>query len=164
MYGNVGGAFYTKYPCTFKNCTFYGAINSCDDYCGRGSAIGLNLNEENQVTVFENCTFYNNKVISGNVGSTNVGGAIAIDFHANNCSVKFKDCKFENNYSNTGLASHIWACANWTSTTCTNCSILFSGTNTMIGPTYKKTFDGVAKNYKNEAIYVNGVILEGTLY
>lgn len=153
-------------PCTITNCTFNGATNSYNDDLARGGAIYLSLDEENQVTVFENCIFSNNKVVGGaDVGSTNSGGgAIAIDFHANNCSVKLKDCNFINNYSNTGLSSHIWAVAKWTNGSYTGCSILFSGSNnTMTGPTYKTTFDGTTDFYKNEAIYVNGVTVTGTI-
>lgn len=126
-----------------------------------GGAIYLAFYEENQVTVFENCIFSNNKVQKGgDVGSTSSGGgAIAIEFYANNCSVKFKDCNFINNYSNTGLASHIWAAANWTTGCYTGCGILFSGSNnSMTGPTLSDSIPGKTF-YKDEAIYINGPTL-----
>lgn len=148
-------------PCVVTNCTFNGATNSYDDDMARGGAIYLAFYEENQVTVFENCIFSNNKVQKGgDVGSTSSGGgAIAIEFYANNCSVKFKDCNFINNYSNTGLASHIWAAANWTTGCYTGCGILFSGSNnSMTGPTLSDSIPGKTF-YKDEAIYINGPTL-----
>ena len=148
-------------PCVVTNCTFNGATNSYDDDMARGGAIYLAFYEENQVTVFENCIFSNNKVQKGgDVGSTSSGGgAIAIEFYANNCSVKFKDCNFINNYSNTGLASHIWAAANWTTGCYTGCGILFSGSNnSMTGPTLSDSIPGKTL-YKDEAIYINGPTL-----
>ena len=148
-------------PCVVTNCTFNGATNSYDDDIARGGAIYLAFYEENQVTVFENCIFSNNKVQKGgDVGSTSSGGgAIAIEFYANNCSVKFKDCNFINNYSNTGLASHIWAAANWTTGCYTGCGILFSGSNnSMTGPTLSDSIPGKTL-YKDEAIYINGPTL-----
>ena len=167
--GSRSGFWIGKSSCTISNCTFNGATNSITFVDGsmysRGGAIYIYLNYENQSIVFENCVFSNNKVVNGDVvGSTKTGGgALAVSFQANNCSVKFKDCSFINNYSNTGLASHIWACSNWDSGEMTNCSVLFDGTNTMTGPTYKTTFDGTTDFYKNEAIYVNGVSVTGII-
>ena len=145
---------------TISNCTFKGAINSVNSSAVRGGAFYLKFNEENQVTVFENCTFSNNKITNGSSSVTETGGgAIAIDFSANNCSVKFKDCNFTNNYSCSGLASHIWAAANWTTGTYTNCSILFSGSNnSMTGPTLSDFIPGKTF-YQDEAIYINGLTL-----
>lgn len=151
--------------CTISNCTFNGATNSITFVDGsiysRGGAIHIFLNYENQSIVFENCVFSNNKVVNGDVvGSIETGGgALAVNFNANNCSVKFKDCSFINNYSNTGLASHIWASANWTSGDhYTGCSILFSGTTTMIGPTLSEFIPGKTL-YEDEAVYINGPTL-----
>jgi ATP-dependent phosphoenolpyruvate carboxykinase len=144
---------------TISNCTFNGAINSKNDRVVRGGAFYLNFDKENQVTVFENCTFSNNKITNGssNVSETG-GGAIAIGFKANNCSVQFKDCNFTNNYSCSKLASHIWASANWSSDTYTNCRILLSGTNTMTNPSISELMPGKT-SYKNAAVFINGITL-----
>ena len=159
------GFCHEESSCTISNCTFNGATNSITFVDGsiysRGGAIHIYLNYENQSIVFENCVFSNNKVVNGDVvGSTETGGgALAVNFNANNCSVKFKDCSFINNYSNTGLASHIWASANWTSGDhYTGCSILFSGTTTMIGPSITE-FIPDKTTHKDEAIYTNGVTM-----
>ena len=161
--------FFIKSSCTISNCTFNGATNSITFVDGselpRGGAIYIYLNYENQSIVFENCVFSNNKVVNGDVvGSTHSGGgAIAICFLANNNSVKFKDCNFTNNYSNTGLASHIWASSNWDTGERTNCSVLFDGTNTMTGPKCPAQIFNGGKLYKNEAMYLNGCTVTGTI-
>lgn len=145
---------------TISNCTFKGAINSENNSIVRGGAFYLKFDKEYQVTVFENCTFSNNKITNGGSNVSDCGGgAIAIDFSANNCSVKFKDCNFTNNYSCSGLASHIWATANWTTGCYTGCGILFSGSNnSMTGPTLSDSIPGKTL-YKDEAIYINGPTL-----
>lgn len=159
------GFCHEESSCTISNCTFNGATNSITFVDGsiysRGGAIHIFCNYENQSIVFENCVFSNNKVVNGDVvGSIETGGgALAVSFKANNCSVKFKDCSFINNYSNTGLASHIWGSANWTSGDhYTGCSILFSGTTTMIGPSSTEFIPGKT-THKDEAIYTNSVTM-----
>lgn len=150
---------------TFTNCIFNGATVLYNSTNSRGGAVLVCLQDENKSVIFENCIFSNNKIkYNGSVSSSySGGGAIAIYFLANNNSVKFKDCNFTNNYSNTGKASHIWASVNWSSGYYTGCGILFTGNNTMIGPTYKTTFDGVTDYYNSEAIYVNGFTVTGTI-
>ncbi len=144
---------------TISNCTFKGAINSKNNSYVRGGAFYLKFDKENQVTVFENCTFSNNKITNGGSNVSDCGGgAIAIDFSANNCSVQFKDCNFTNNYSCSGLASHIWATARWSTGTYTNCSILLSGTNTMTNPIITGFIPGKTF-YEDAAVFINGVTL-----
>ena len=165
---NSRSGVYLSSSCTITNCSFNGATNSIPFVDGsiysRGGAIYIEFSDENQSVVFENCIFSNNKVVNGaDVGSVETetgGGAIAIAFFANNNSVKLKDCSFINNYSNTGLACHLWAASKWTSMEedPTGCSILFSGTNTMTGPSLSEFIPGKTL-YKDEAIYVNGPTL-----
>ena len=159
------GFYHEASSCTISNCTFNGATNSITFVDGsiysRGGAIHIFFNYENQSIVFENCVFSNNKVVNGDVvGSYETGGgALAVCFYANNCSVKFKDCSFINNYSNTGLASHIWASTQWSGGDhYTGCSILFSGTTTMIGPSITEFIPGKT-THKDEAIFANGVTM-----
>ena len=68
------------------------------------------------------------------------------------------NCNFTNNYSCSGLASHIWATAVWSTATYTNCSILFSGTNTMTNPSISGFTPGKTL-YKDAAVFIHGVTL-----
>ena len=150
---------------TFTNCIFNGATVLSNSTNSRGGAVLVYLEYENKSVIFENCIFSNNKIISNDsVGSSHSGGgAIAIYFYANNNSVKFKDCNFTNNYSNTGLASHIWACSYWDTGRRTNCSVLFDGINTMMGPKNPEEFTTGNYFYQNAAIYNNLAAISGTI-
>ena len=160
----TNGNILLECSCIVSDCTFWGATVDGHDsnFNKRGGVIGIKSLEDYNSYLFENCMFSNNRLISppkSGVGEAG-GGAFAILSEANNCSVIFKDCNFANNYSSTGAACHIFA---RTEGSPTGCNILFSGTNTMTGPKCPVQIFNGGKSYENEAMYVNGFTVTGTI-
>lgn len=160
----TNGNILLECSCIVSDCTFWGATVDGHDsnFNKRGGVIGIKSLEDYNSYLFENCMFSNNRLISppkSGVWEAG-GGAFAILSEANNCSVIFKDCNFANNYSSTGAACHIFA---RTTGSPTGCNILFSGTNTMIGPKCPVQIFNGGNSYNNEAIYVNGFTVTGTI-
>lgn len=158
------GTMNLKTSCSILDCFFYGA-NVGDSSSGnkRGGAIAIEHRSGESSFIFENCTFSNNRITSSpNSGVWEAGGGgISVLSEANDCTVVFKDCNFMNNFSSTGTAYHLFV-NNWNSAY-TNCNILFSGTNTMTGPKCPVQIFNGGKSYENEAIYVSGFTVTGTI-
>ena len=158
------GTMNLKTSCSILDCFFYGA-NVGDSSSGnkRGGAIAIEHRSGESSFIFENCTFSNNRITSSpNSGVWEAGGGgISVLSEANDCTVVFKDCNFMNNFSSTGTAYHLFV-NNWNSAY-TNCNILFSGTNTMTGPKCPVQIFNGGNSYNNEAIYINGFTVTGTI-
>ncbi len=158
------GVMNLKTSCSILDCFFYGA-NGGDSSSGnkRGGAIAIEHTSGESSFIFENCTFSNNRITSSpNSGVWEAGGGgISVLSEANDCTVVFKDCNFMNNFSSTGTAYHLYV-NNWNSAY-TGCNILFSGTNTMTGPKCPVQIFNGGKSYENEAIYVSGFTVTGTI-
>ena len=132
------------------------------------SGFRIEQDSDNSEIVFGNCIF------EGFTNDTDTSSSYYnICYFSNNNSVTFKDCSF-NSYNKCRqlLASSKWKKEKYTYINAesdateiySNNKIFFTGTNTMIYPTYKASFDGTTDYCNNNAIYVNGVTLQGTLY
>lgn len=158
------GTMNLKTSCSILDCFFYGAnVGNSSSGNKRGGAIAIEHRSGESSFIFENCTFSNNRITSSpNSGVWEAGGGgISVLSEANDCTVVFKDCNFMNNFSSTGTAYHLFV-NNWNSAY-TNCNILFSGTNTMTGPKCPVQIFNGGKSYENEAIYVSGFTVTGTI-